>query len=139
MTMTAYETTRQKLMTLVKSFHAASYPTMEVNYPKKLTTDVEHISDPFITVEVTLRKENVGLKAGHCVRVRGMLLLNHYARENCGDKIFTSYSDTLANYLELRTLDGISFSEVQWYNSSGIPGFEGITHAVNFHTDFFNI
>jgi hypothetical protein len=136
--MTPYETTREKITTLVKSFHAAHYPTTEVNMPKRFFTDVEHIDAPFVTVELTLRLLNMGLVKKHCVKVTGQLILNHFTRINSGFKVHSTYTDTLVNYFGLETLDGITFHEVDPFDNSGIPGFQGIMNAINFEIEYFN-
>jgi len=134
-----YESTRVKLMSLVKTFHDTNYPTMDVNYPDKFTTDIEKIEVPFTTVELSMKPRNMGLKAGHCVQISGQLILNHYARINTGAKIHTVYTDLLITYLGWKTIDQITFREVTPFSNTGIPGFKGIMNVVNFEIEYFNI
>ncbi len=137
--MSNYNTTREKLMTLVKTFHDTNYATMEVNYPGRMITDVEQAQDPFVTMEISMTSENMCLPSRNTVRIEGQLVLNHLAREGNGSKIFNDYTDLLMDYLGLRTLDSINFYEVQPYNNKNIRGFDGVMNSVMFDIDYFNI
>lgn len=136
---TPFESTRVTLVTLVKSFHDSEYPSLEVNYPDDWITDVEHTSDPFVTVELTMRPQNKGLPHGQCVEVSGQLILNHFSRINQGMKLHSDYTDKLITYLGYKTLSGVTFRDVIPYDNTGIPGFKGIMNAVNFEIEYFNI
>ena len=137
--MSNYNATRETIITLLKTFHTASYSSMDVNYPGRMITDVEQATDPFVTVEISMKSEDMGLPSKNCVRIEGMLILNHFARKNSGSKVFYDYSDALMDYLGLETLESISFYEVQLYENSGIPGFDGKMNTVRFTIDYFNI
>lgn len=137
--MTPYETTRQAIMTLVKAFHDASYPTTEVNYPKKFITDVENSTAPFVTVELSMKSKTMGLNPRKDLEVSGELILILYARAGSGEKLFTTYSDLLYTYFGYKTLSSINFYGVLPYDRSGIPGFDGVINYIKFDTDYFNI
>lgn len=137
--MIPYETARLKLMTLVKDFHTTHYPTMEVNYPKKFITDVEHATLPFCKVELSYDSRTMGLNPRKDLEVSGMLVLNHYARKGKGEKLFTTYTDLMYSYFGYKAIDGIHFYAVIPYDNSGIPGFDGVMNTVTFDTNFFNI
>ena len=137
--MIPYETVRQKLMTLVKSFHDTNYPTMEVNYPKNFRTDVEHIQVPFVYVELMMTSQTIGINPRADLEVSGQLVFNHCARKGAGEKIFATYTDLLYTYLGCKTINSIHFFEVIPYDNSGIPGFDGVMNTVKWKTDFFNI
>ena len=135
----SYDTTRDKLMVLIKAFHLANYSSLEVNYPKRMITDVEKTKDPFVTIELPMKRKAQGIIARHCVSVEGILIFNHFAVKNSGSKVFNDYSDALFDYFGLQTLSSITFYEVQQYDNSGIPGFDGIMNTVNFDIDYFNV
>ena len=137
---TPIEDTRQKLYALVKSFHASEYATPTVNFPGRMKTDVEKVGDEdFITVELSFETKGLGLPARQCVRVSGLLVLNQFVRKNSGEKIFTTYSDKVFTYFSLETIDSVTFEEVQPFDNSGIPGFDGRMNSARFYTDYFNV
>jgi hypothetical protein len=136
MTTTPFEVTRQKLYTLIDAFHTAQCPTWEINYPKRFITDVEHATNPFIVVEVSLNFKGIELTQT-CFSVRGQLAFNLFAKSNSGSKIFTDFSDKVANYFACKTLDTINFYEVNPYSNKNIPGFDGEMNIVSFDRDYF--
>lgn len=137
--MPMYDDTRKKLHAVVSAFHAASYPSLEVNYPGRFITDTEQTEDPYIIVEFTYRPKSQGLPARQCVTIAGELVLNHFARKNSGEKVFTDYTDALHTYLGLKTVSGVTFYEVNPYGDSGRPGFDGVMNIVNYEIDYFNV
>jgi len=137
--MNPYESTRVKLVTLVKSFHDANYPTMEVNYPKAWRTDVEHSVNPFVGVEISWKSQTMGIHARADLEVAGALILNHYARAGKGEKLFTDYSDMLYSYFGYKNLSGINFYSVLPYDNKGKPGFDGVMNYLAFDIDYFNV
>jgi hypothetical protein len=112
---------------------------MEVNYPKKFITDVENSSDPFVTVELSKTPRHMGLPYKQCVEVSGTLYLNHYARINSGSKLFDDYTDLLVAHFMGNNIDLVQFRNVTPFDNEGIPGFNGITNAINYEIDYFNI
>jgi hypothetical protein len=139
MSVNVYDTTRAAIEARIATFQAASYPTMEVNYPKEIITDVEQAQDPFVQIEIVMRSKDMSMPSRNCVRVEGQLIFNHYARKNSGSKVFNDYTDALMNYFGLRTLDSITFLEVQPYENQNLEGFDGIMNSVNFTVEYFNI
>ena len=137
--MTPYESVRQKLMTLVKAFHAAQYPSVTVNYPGKMVTDPENATSPFVMVEVSYKSKTMGINPRKDLEVSGDLILTYYARCGSGEKLFTTYCDSLYTYFGYKTLDSINFYNVLPYQRSGIPGYDGVTSYLRFDTDYFNI
>lgn len=137
--MNPYDATRIKLETLVQSFHAANYPTMEVNYPKRWITDVEHSVAPFCGVEISWTSKTMGLNPRKDLEVSGALILNHYARAGKGEKLFVDYTDLVYTYFGYKTLSGINFYNVIPYPNTGKPGFDGTMNYLAFDTDYFNI
>ena len=137
--MSRYDDTREALYTRINAFHALSYTSLEVNFPGRMKTDVENMQDPFVTVELDMTMRAMGLPSKQCVRVEGMLIFNHFARDNSGVKIFNLYTDALGDYFGLRTLDSITFLEVQPYNNKNIDGFDGRMNSVMFSIEYFNI
>ncbi len=136
--MTPYETTREKLAALVKSFHDTYYPTMEVNYPDRWITDIEKASQPFSHMEFTFNPKHLDLQANRCVRVKGQLVLNHFTRANQGDSVFGEYTDNLHNFLGLKTLDLVTFREVEAYSNKQIDGFSGKMNSINYEVEYYN-
>jgi len=134
-----FEDTRQRLMKVVRDFHAAEYPSLEVNYPDRFITDVEKVSGPFITVELTMRSRAMGLPLKNLVRVSGELVLNYYVREGAGLADSTKYTDALMTYLGLSTIDRVTYLEVLPYDNSGIPGFSGTMNSIEFYIDHTNL
>ena len=137
--MTPYETTRVKLLSMVKDFHTTYYPTTEVNYPKKFITDVEKAVNPFVKVEISVNSDMMGLNPRADLEVKGQLMLTMLARANCGEKLFTTYCDLLYTYFGFKTINGINFYGVNPYPREGVPGFEGVTAYIRFDTDYFNV
>jgi len=136
MTMTPYESTRNKLYTLINTFHQANYSTTEINYPKRFITDVEHAVNPFITVEFSMNLKGRELSYT-CYRLGGQLALNYFARANSGSKIFTDFTDKMTDFFNCKTLDTITFFEVVPYSNKNIPGFDGEMNIVSFYRDYF--
>lgn len=132
------ETTSIKLRDVLIAFHAAYFPTLEVNMPYRFETDVENMQDPFIKVEIVYDTDPVGMPAKHCVTVSGQLVLNHYQRENSGEFIFNRYTDALIKRIGLETLEGITFKSVKPYPGAGRPGFDGVMNVIDFDIDYFN-
>jgi len=138
--MSVYDTTRETIYTLINAFHvASSYTSLEINFPGRMITDVENMFDPFVHIELDMSMKDMSLPSRHCVRVEGMLSFNHFARKNSGAKIFNAYTDALMDYFGLRTLDSITFLEVQPYSNKNIEGFDGKMNSVMFSIDYFNI
>ncbi len=136
---TIFDTTREKLTTLVKAFHTTYYPTMEVNYPNRTITDVEQAEDPFVKIEWTMKPEAMSLPYRNCVRVSGLLILNHYVREGSGSKVHNDYSDLLLTHLAMKTLDSVNFFELNPINSKVLKGFDSTMNAINYEIEYFNV
>ena len=136
MTMNAYESMRVDLMTLVKSFHTTYYSTTEVNEPKRLITDVEHATQPFVTVEIVMKMHRISL-SNKCFSVGGRLILNFFARKNSGSKVFSDYTDKLSDYFGTQIINGITFREVVPISNKLIPGFDGEMNSIEFERDYF--
>lgn len=134
-----FEPTRAKLAEIVAAFQAANYPSIEFNYPKRWVTDVEHCSTYFVGVEWQMSSQGRSIPAHQCVTVSGILAITQYCRANSGQTIFTQFSDKLSDYLGLKTINGITFYEVNPHEDSGRPGFDGVMNVVNFYIDYFNI
>lgn len=134
-----FNTTREKLQTLVKAFHDTNYPTMEVNYPGRFITDTEKIQVPFSKIEWSMKSRDMGLPSRNCVRIEGQLIFNHFAREGSGSKVFNEYSDLLFTTFGLKTLDSITFYELQPYDNAGKIGFDGVMNSIRFTADYFNV
>jgi len=62
MTMTPYETVRQKLLSHVLAFHTASYSTMKVDYPNLIKVDPEKDNE-FVQVEISMDSQRLDLSA----------------------------------------------------------------------------
>ena len=135
---TLYETTRQKVTTAVAAFHAAHAPTMEVNYPGKFLTDPEQATAPFVTIEIDMSMQQMSLPARNCVRIKGMLIFNHYGRAGLGKKVFTDYTDLLYSYFCMRTIAQVTYWSVNPYNNVAIPGYDGIMNVVDFSIEYTN-
>lgn len=86
-----------------------------------------------------MKAADMSLPSRNCVRIEGMLTFNHFAREGSGSKVFYDYTDNLMDYFGLRTLDSITFLEVQPYSNKNIEGFDGIMNSVIFSIEYFNI
>ena len=136
--MTASETTRQKLLTVVKAFHAAKFPTYSVNYPNKWVTDTEKEMDPFVSVEFSLEPQHMSMRASKCLRITGDLVCNFFVREGTGSKQSTTYTDEMHDYLGLQVQEGITFWEVKPFNNRNIKGFDGTMNTVRFEIEYFN-
>lgn len=134
--MTPFETVRQKILTHVKAFHTAHYSTMKIDYPGFYSADPEH-DDEFVQVEIEMRPQRMDLSARRAIRVDGAVYVSHFRRKGTGLKSFTTYSDTLFNYLGLKTLDGITYDEVKPYTRPGLPGFDTTLNSVPFRFDYF--
>jgi hypothetical protein len=135
---TIFETTRQKVMAAVAAFHAAHAPTTEVNYPGQFRTDTERVTAPFVVVELDMSMVPMSLPARHCVRVKGILALNHYGRIGSGKKIFADYTDLVYSYFCMQTINGVTYWQVNPYNNVGIQGYDGIMNVVEFSTEYLN-
>jgi len=137
MVMNAYGNTRKKLSDVSIAFHSANYSLLEVNYPDHFITDIEK-STEFIVVEFVMTPRQIDLAIPICVEVTGQLVFNHHRREGGGLKPFTTYSDALFSYLGLKTIDGVTYREVQSFSKSGKPGFDSMMNVINFQIDYFN-
>jgi len=109
---------------------------MKVDYPNLHVVDPEK-DDNFVKVELEMSSERLDLTARRCLRITGAVYLSHFRRTGSGLKNFTTYSDTLFNYLGLKTLDGITYYDVKPYNRSGLTGFDSTMNAVRFQFDYF--
>lgn len=135
---TLYETTRQKIIAAVAAFHAAYAPTTEVNYPGKFKTDPEQVTSPFVTIELDMTMQAMSLPARKCVRIKGLLIFNHYGRSGLGIKVFTTYTDLLYSYFCMRTIDQVTYWSVNPYNNVAIPGYDGVMNVVDFSIEYTN-
>ena len=135
MTMDPFESTRVKLYGLIDTFKAANCSGTEVNYPKRFVTDVEHAVNPFITIEITFSLKGIDLTQTS-FRVKGDLIFNYFGRANNGTKIFTDFTDKLAEFFNCQTLDTIHFYEVNPYSNKNIPGFDGEMNIIPFQRDY---
>ena len=135
--MEPYEDTRQKIETLVKSFHDTDYPSMEVNYQDRMITDVENVFGEFVTVELDMKLKHLDMQVNRCVRVNGQLVLNHFNVKGKGSKVFTTYSDAFQNFMGLKTLLEITFYEVNPFSNKNLDGFDGRMNIVEFEIEYF--
>ena len=131
-----FELTRVKLKNIVDAFQLANYPTMEVNYRGRVVTDIENITNPVIFVEFSFRKKTLGLPTNH-FRIEGEVLITHYAKNNSGSKIFSDYSSKLSQYMDMQTIDGVTFEDLSTFDGTGIPGLDGTKNVINYEVEYF--
>lgn len=136
--MTPFETVKKKVLTTLATFQVANYSTIPVDYPGFHVVDIEKATQ-FFKVEVSLSSRNMDLQARKALRVDGMLYVRHFNRTGGGSSIFFSYSDALMTYLGLKTIDGVTYYEVQPYDKSDLEGFDSVFNAVRFTADYFQI
>ena len=138
--MTYYEDTRKLLMTTAKAFHDANFPTLEVNYPDLWITDVESVgTEPFAAMEFNVVPEHLDISARRCIRAKGQVIYKYYWRVGQGLKSSGEYTDSLFNYLGLKTIDGVTYYEVVPYENILIPGFNGVSNIVRYEVEYYNV
>jgi len=133
-----FEDLRQKLMTVYKTAHDVSYPSLAVNYPDRTVVDPEGRSDPFVVLGVVLSKNKQMELGSRRVKVNGEMLITYHYRPGSGLSGSTNFSDFLFNSFGLRTLSGITFKEVSPYNSAGRDGWEGTLNVIPFTIEYYN-
>lgn len=131
----SFTLTEKKFIDLVQAFHAANYPTTEVNFPGRTVTDVEYAADPFVFVEWAMRERTHGMPT-QVYSIEGELLLHHYARINSGSKIFSDYSTALGVYLSRKTIDSVEFYDLTPYQDFGKPGFDGMSNVIRYEVQY---
>ncbi len=131
-----FEKTRVKLKDIVDAFHAAKYPTMDVNYKGRMVTDLDNVVDPFSMVEFSMDQKTLGLNNKH-LKIYGDVLITHLSKKNSGSKIFSDYSSELSKYMTMKTVDGITFQDLNTFDGSGLPGFDGSKNMIYYEVEYF--
>ena len=127
------EEVRQVLFSTFKSFHAASFAVVPVNYPNYLTIDAEHLDAPFVSVQLSF---NFGTEAYDISSatdiVRGELLISYLYPEGTGLNRSMTYSDMLRSNFCFKKISGISFKGLKILEVSPAPGIVGQMNVLGF-------
>jgi len=128
------EEVRSTVMSLFKSLHTGAYPAMLVNYPNLLAVDIEHQTDPFISVEITAGETSdidyLGSEGD--VIIEGSILINYLIPLGKGTTGAASYSDLLKNNIANKRLSGITYGPLRVFSVSPYPGIVGQCNKISF-------
>lgn len=132
-----YEDLRQKMITLCKAKHTASYPTLPVNYPGLVTVNPENRTEPWVIMSVSFEKTR-RMIGSRSVIVRGSIELQYMYRAGSGSAGTSLYSDFVLAQIAMQTITGIKFEELTPYVAP-LEGWEGTLNVVPFQIEYYNI
>lgn len=132
--MTSLDEVRIAVIRAFRAVHQANYPTTKVNYPDHLVVDLEHQSEPFISVEIDLTGVTHASMGEKDILVPGILHVIHYSREGTGTSQGLKYLDMLNgdDGLALKQVGEIFFNVAKPIPVKTFPEWKGLMCSMRF-------
>lgn len=118
---------RSALISAIYTVHTSNYPDIDINFPNRFTTDLEHYNkDFFVTVELYLGNSiEFSTIVNDDFDIEGKIKITAVAKTNTGTKKLTDYVDTVVSDLVSTGVSGISFNKMSILSISPYPGYYG--------------
>lgn len=131
--MKSIEEVRQAVMSLFKTVHTANHSALVVNYPNLVAVDLEHLTGPFISVEITAGETAELDSLGEDdVLIEGTIFINYLLPSGKGTAGAAAYSDTLKNNMCNRKIAGVVYGPLRVFSVSPYPGIVGQSNKISF-------
>ena len=126
------EEVRQVVIGAFKTAHGVSYSTTLVNYPNFVVVDIENQVDPFVSVELDLRKVERSSIGEKDTWIEGTVSAIFYFREGKGSSGSLEYTDMLNNSIAMETINNIYYDVIRPLNVVTFPGWKGVMNDIKF-------
>lgn len=130
--MTALNDVRSAVISAFKTVHDAHAPTVKVNYPNLVVVDIEHQTDPFVTLSLDTQGITRAALGETELLVPGFLFVYYYFLENTGTASAYSYTDMLNTYLCMRQVGSIAYGPARPIMIETFPGWKGFMNSIKF-------
>ena len=131
--MNSIEEVRSTIILTFKGFHDALFPNVPANYPNYITVDAEHLTAPFVSVQLTFRNgTTIYDVSGLADIIRGELLVSYLYPAGTGMNGSMVYSDMLRNSMTNKKLSGITYLGMTILEVSPAPGIVGQMNVIAF-------
>ena len=131
--MNSIEEIRAAIATTLKSINDTYHAAVPVMWPNFTTVDLENLSGPFISIELSLAKDIDLFGCGQTETLtRGEILISYLRKSGDGLTGAATYTDTLLQRLCYKKLSGVTYQGLKVLSVSPYPGIVGQMNVVSF-------
>lgn len=127
------EEIRRTVISTFKTLVDASYPTLLVEYPNRTAADREHLTGPFVSVDIELSSymEKFGISDEEMI-IKGRLVVYYLYTDNTGMNGSAAFLDSLKDTFCYKQISGITYQDMAVYNVYPSPGIVGQKAVLKF-------
>jgi len=126
------ELVRQAVTQDFKAFHETYFPDLLVNYENYVVVDIEHQTEPFVSLELKFDPSFSGLGMQD-IDISGEMYAVYYYQQGKGGQGKLEYTDQLNSILGMKvSANGIYYREVVPTPVTTFPGWQGWMNRMKF-------
>lgn len=131
--MNSIEEIRSTIATTLAGINSTYHPTIPVMWPNFVTIDIEHLTGPFLSIELGLANSIDLFGCGDTeIITKGEVMISYLRKTGDGLTGAAAYSDTLLSRLCYKELSGITYRGLKILSVSPYPGIVGSMNVIPF-------